>query len=65
LEDKNELESLLQDAKDLDLDLIEDNLSAVDMRDALNTLQEAPLERTRTPTRSSSNNNNQHQQQQH
>ncbi|XP_037927680.1 putative mediator of RNA polymerase II transcription subunit 26 isoform X2 [Teleopsis dalmanni] len=29
LEDKNELESLLQDAKDLDLDLIEENLSAV------------------------------------
>ncbi|XP_017854487.2 nuclear receptor coactivator 6 [Drosophila busckii] len=31
LDDKNELESLLQDAKDLDLDLIEDNLSAVGM----------------------------------
>ncbi|XP_036216131.2 streptococcal hemagglutinin isoform X2 [Bactrocera oleae] len=29
LDDKNELESLLQDAKDLDLDLIEENLSAV------------------------------------
>ncbi|XP_067622483.1 serine-rich adhesin for platelets isoform X2 [Eurosta solidaginis] len=28
-DDKNELESLLQDAKDLDLDLIEENLSAV------------------------------------
>uniref|UniRef100_A0A1A9WUD4 Nucleic_acid_bd domain-containing protein n=1 Tax=Glossina brevipalpis TaxID=37001 RepID=A0A1A9WUD4_9MUSC len=31
LDDKNELESLLQDAKDLDLDLIEENLSAVGM----------------------------------
>uniref|UniRef100_A0A1A9UTY4 Nucleic_acid_bd domain-containing protein n=1 Tax=Glossina austeni TaxID=7395 RepID=A0A1A9UTY4_GLOAU len=30
LDDKNELESLLQDAKDLDLDLIEENLSAVE-----------------------------------
>ncbi|ALC38286.1 Ncoa6 [Drosophila busckii] len=39
LDDKNELESLLQDAKDLDLDLIEDNLSAVGM-DRLGNVQQ-------------------------